>query len=149
VACGILSSLTRESNPGPLHWRYEILTTGLPGKSQNNFCFLLLVLSLLPSSALIVTAIFVSEEVYWTTEMHLRINSSQMTSPVSVQFRKSMADVAYLYMPIRPRVQNTYLMCAETQNAGKFPAGRIRVCLLRVCWCLHGMSFKDRQEFTA
>ena len=35
VACGILSSLTRESNPGPLHWRYEILTTGLPGKSQN------------------------------------------------------------------------------------------------------------------
>ena len=51
--------------------------------------------------------------------MHLRINSSQMTSPVSVQFRKSMAGVAHLYMPIRPRVQNMYLMCAETQNAGQ------------------------------
>ena len=37
-------------------------------------------------------------------------------------------------------------MC-RTQNTGTFPAGRIRVCLLRVYWHLHGMSFKDRCAF--
>ena len=33
-----LSSLTKESNLHPLHWKCRVLTTGSPGESQN-FCF--------------------------------------------------------------------------------------------------------------
>ena len=44
-----------------------------------------------------------------------------MNSPLSVQFRKSRADVANLF--IRPRVQNMYLMCAEHRTQGHFQLG--------------------------
>ena len=46
-----------------------------------------------------------------------------MNSPLSVQFRKSRADVANLYIPIRPRVQNMYLMCAKHRTQGHFQLG--------------------------